>query len=1020
MFRMLLAALAAFTAAAQTQVDLRTQARTVDFGAATSTKPVKTGTALPATCSPGEMFFKTDAPAGSNLYGCSAANTWSVQGGVFSQDCGYDTADQTLKCRDGGGAVYAAVRTAAGAATNQWVDYIAPTGVPHTSQPTAAAVGALADPGSNGIPYRSGAGAATPASANHIGALLSCQDAGAVNAYACSLSPAISAYTAGTTYWFKANTTNTGSATLNLNQVGAKAIVKQANQQLTAGDIKAGQWVMATYDGIAMQMQSQTGNPGSGSVASVFGRSGMITPQSGDYTTAQVTEHGNLYYTDTRAQAAFSFPGVVKLSAGALDCPTCLTSTTAADTDLNGSFPHLTVARLQGRSVAGTAPADRQYLGWNGTTAQWEPKTLPAAQVNSLFGRTGAVTAQSGDYSFAQISGAAAVSQLPATVMRMDAGNQVTAGTQDMSGADHTLPMKSGLIANLPGTCKVGETYFATDAPPGSNVYGCTAGNTWSAQGTNLTVASDGTVVGWRPKTNFMTGPGLTSLMTDNGSQIDILWALDTAVVQTQPGEQRGGVLLCESASGSSSAYQCSLTPTLDAYTKGMVLHWKPDVSGTGGPISLNVDTLKPVPIKLRDGVSDAPAGDIVAGQLYDIWYDGARFRLMMPTDRTGSGAPVTWDTLPGKPSIFPPSAHAASHENGGSDEIATATPAPNAIPKADASGKLTAGWLPASSGADLGYTAENTANKGQANGYASLDSTGKVPPSQLPAGAGLNAGPLIFDGSTTTLADGSTVSWTCGSGSGARCTANWTVPTGINRVRVVAWSGGGGGGGSNTSYAGYGGAGGGYWEGVCSVTPGNSIAVVVGLGGVGTSNTGNYSHGGNSSFGACFTLLGGMAGTGTQTGTTSTGWGGRGQGTLQNGWTSASNSTALVNGTLSCYSGSAYLRSDGGGCSGDRASSAAPGAGKSGGDALNGGGGGGGGAFSSGSTAYAGGAGGSSFGGGGPGGTGGGYDGTAVTACTAGAIPGGGGGASGTTSTAAVGTGCAGARGEIRVFYAK
>lgn len=33
-----------------------------------------------------------------------------------------------------------------------------------------------------------------------------------------------------------------------------------------------------------------------------------------------------------------------------------------------------------------------------------------------------------------------------------------------------------------------------------------------------------------------------------------------------------------------------------------------------------------------------------------------------------------------------------------------------------------------------LGYTAENTANKGAVNGYASLDGTGKVPSSQLPS----------------------------------------------------------------------------------------------------------------------------------------------------------------------------------------------------------------------------------------------------------------------------------------------
>lgn len=41
-------------------------------------------------------------------------------------------------------------------------------------------------------------------------------------------------------------------------------------------------------------------------VSSVFGRTGAVTAQSGDYTTAQVTESGNLYYTDARSRLALS------------------------------------------------------------------------------------------------------------------------------------------------------------------------------------------------------------------------------------------------------------------------------------------------------------------------------------------------------------------------------------------------------------------------------------------------------------------------------------------------------------------------------------------------------------------------------------------------------------------------------------------------------------------------------------------------------------------------------------------
>jgi hypothetical protein len=72
--------LAAGALSAQTNVDLRTQTKNVDFTAAPTTKPVKAGTALPATCGPGELFFKTNATPGGNLYLCTAANSWTQSG----------------------------------------------------------------------------------------------------------------------------------------------------------------------------------------------------------------------------------------------------------------------------------------------------------------------------------------------------------------------------------------------------------------------------------------------------------------------------------------------------------------------------------------------------------------------------------------------------------------------------------------------------------------------------------------------------------------------------------------------------------------------------------------------------------------------------------------------------------------------------------------------------------------------------------------------------------------------------
>ena len=70
--------------AGQTRIDLKNQTRAVDFSAATYTKPAKSGVSLPVTCGSGEMYILTSGPAGSNVYVCTATNTWNLQGGSSS------------------------------------------------------------------------------------------------------------------------------------------------------------------------------------------------------------------------------------------------------------------------------------------------------------------------------------------------------------------------------------------------------------------------------------------------------------------------------------------------------------------------------------------------------------------------------------------------------------------------------------------------------------------------------------------------------------------------------------------------------------------------------------------------------------------------------------------------------------------------------------------------------------------------------------------------------------------------
>ena len=83
-------------------------------------------------------------------------------------------------------------------------------------------------------------------------------DAEASDSYAITLSPAITAYADGQEFTFKANTLNTGAASLNVNGLGAKTIKKNHDQDLVTGDVEAGSILEVSYDGTVFQLLSTT------------------------------------------------------------------------------------------------------------------------------------------------------------------------------------------------------------------------------------------------------------------------------------------------------------------------------------------------------------------------------------------------------------------------------------------------------------------------------------------------------------------------------------------------------------------------------------------------------------------------------------------------------------------------------------------------------------------------------------------------------------------------------------------
>lgn len=96
-------------------------------------------------------------------------------------------------------------------------------------------------------------------------------DAGSTDAYAITPTPSVRALAdlTGVPVIFKANTINTGAATLAVSGLAATTIVKSKDVTLDTGDIKAGQWVTVTYDGTNFQLLSPVTPPSARTTVSV-------------------------------------------------------------------------------------------------------------------------------------------------------------------------------------------------------------------------------------------------------------------------------------------------------------------------------------------------------------------------------------------------------------------------------------------------------------------------------------------------------------------------------------------------------------------------------------------------------------------------------------------------------------------------------------------------------------------------------------------------------------------------------
>jgi hypothetical protein len=168
--------------------------------------------------------------------------------------------------------------------------------------------------------------------------------------------------------------------------------------------------------------------------------------------------------------------------------------------------------------------------------------------------------------------------------------------------------------------------FIKTGSSPEGKLHLCVAPNQWALQNGAMGIQNDGVPVAVRETVNMVSGAGIMANISDDGSAVTIQQSADTAILQTRADSQSGTALLCRSLETSGTTYTCAIQPTLTEYTTGMVLRWLPETANTGA-VTLNVDTLGARAIRSPDGTADLQAGEISAGTLYEIWYDGTKFR---------------------------------------------------------------------------------------------------------------------------------------------------------------------------------------------------------------------------------------------------------------------------------------------------------------------------------------------------------------------------------------------------------
>lgn len=622
---------AILTVQAQTLLDLKSQGRNVDFSGAVATKPFRVGTTLPAVCNVGEAFFKSDAPPGSNLYTCTATNTWTVQSGSGGS-ASLPTTTNLVKGNGSGGA----------AAANPGADYYKP-GMAISSMdlpPNVATTdgqNTFSDPGNQYFGKYDVACDATGVAADNV--LVKKSGAACV-----TLSISDTGIDSGLVGLLVSGSTTTTGRVRKFGVGDCKSV----------GTIAAGNWIVPSTT-TAGYCEGSSSRPAAGTV--IIGRangpSGSIVPvdiqidpnasggagnsdhssaiNSTDFTVAaDNTAHtlswdtneedvGGLHSTSTTpdrftiqhtgwyAVACQVFGNSISLTNNMLELRVVKNGAAIVAND----FLAGTVAYKVFRAAAAVHLAATDYLTCDvrsnvaGNITLTRGSGLTFMQVSALIGGgAGGSSGPGGSDTQLQYNNAGSL-----------------AGSADFTLSSHTLAGGASAILNMgPAPAATGlKIPTAAGAAP-------------TADGQ---IALDSTAHALKFGSN---GATKTAMATDTPVQVS---QLPTSVTD-------GSGAYCADA-GSTDAYACSLSPAPAAYITGARYRFKANTSSTGAA-TINFNSLGAKTIKKAAGgiTTDLSDNDIRAGQIVDVVYDGANMQMQSLTGNAAVGGGSGYSTMQG------------------------------------------------------------------------------------------------------------------------------------------------------------------------------------------------------------------------------------------------------------------------------------------------------------------------------------------------------------------------------------